>query len=188
METLLAPGLSIDSVDKLFFYPEISKPDFLPILGSSAIEQILSPTTSESSSSCCSSSSGFGEMERMSPDSTMDPIIGGDMTGGFNNGSSDHHHHLKHPADSTTHDLSSYDSDAFDSEDSVSSFAEAQEMAASRSANTANAANAALLWPKQLQDISDLDRRNRRSVSSSSSSKAAALLITKKKKCDRSVE
>jgi hypothetical protein len=68
----------------------------------------------------------------------------------------------QHQPDSTTHDLSSYDSDAFDSEDSVSSFAEVQ-------ANTANAANAALLWPKQLQQDVEHERRARRSMSTSSS-------------------
>ncbi len=85
----------------------------------------------------------------MSPDSTMDPIMG-EMSpsngSNFLNGSTSQH------PDSTTQDLSSYDSDAFDSEDSVSSFAEAQELAAAaKSAGSANSANAALLWPKQLQ-------------------------------------
>ena len=177
METLLPGSLMLDNVDRLFFHPEISKPDFLPVLGSSAIEQILSPTTSESSSSSsssssyCSSSSGFSEMERMSPDSTMDPITGEMSPSNGSNylvGSASQLH--QHP-DSTTQDLSSYDSDAFDSEDSVSSFAEAQELAAaSKSASSASPANAALLWPKQLQqDVTDQERRNRRSLSSSSS-------------------
>ena len=167
METMLPGNLMLDCVDRLFFQHEISKPDYLPILGTSALEQILSPSTSESSSasSCCSSSSGFGDMERMSPDSTMDPILGGMSPSHGSNYPTP----TSQQPDSTTHDLSSYDSDAFDSEDSVSSFAEVQEMAAAKIANSANAANAALLWPKQFPQDVEQERRVRRSMSSSSS-------------------
>ncbi len=171
METMLPGNLTLDCVDRLFFHQEISRPDYLPILGSSALEQILSPSISERSSvssysssssalsSSSSSSSGFGEMERMSPDSTMEPMLSPNLHSHFHSSPLQQQHHQP---DSTTQDMtSSYDSDAFDSEDSVSSFIEVQEA-------KANAANAALLWPKQLhQDVSE--RRVRRSMSTSSS-------------------
>jgi len=104
-------------------------------------------------------------MERMSPDSTMDPILA--LTSPDGQISNYSRLSSREQPDSTTNDLSSYDSDAFDSEDSVSSFAEVQEAAES--------ANAALLWPKQIEqpqieNLNESERRERRRISSSSSS------------------
>ena len=160
METLLQGNQSLDCVNRLFYCSD--KADYLPIIGSSALEQILSPSDSSSAaSSCSSSSSGFGDMERMSPDSTMTLGLLSPSSDQMSSYNSSSQLHLQ--PDSTTHDFSRYDSDAFDSEDSVSSFAEVQAAAA------ANAANAALLWPKQLQQDVEHERRVRRSLSSSSS-------------------
>lgn len=102
-------------------------------------------------------------MERMSPDSTVNPVLtltqnDASMVG-FGMVTT-----IEQP-DSTTNDLNSYDSDAFDSEDSVSSFAEVQEAAAA----------SGMMWPsvekphQECEGQQRVHRRERRSTSSSSS-------------------
>lgn len=90
----------------------------LPILGTSALEQFLDQES---------------ERMRMSPDSTMNHIESSSIRSeSSSNGDSQ-------VPDSTTSDMA-YDSDAFNSEDSCSSFAEAQQMQ-----QIANPSNANLL-------------------------------------------
>ena len=94
-----------------FFLNDKKSLDSLPILGTSALEQFL---VQES------------ERMRMSPDSTMNAVqIHVHNSNSINSDSSSN----DQIPDSTTSDLN-YDSDAFNSEDSCSSFAEAQQMAA----------------------------------------------------------
>ena len=97
-----------------FFLDEKKHLDSLPILGTSALEQFLHQDS---------------ERMRMSPDSTMPSEAVNSVASGPMSIHSDSSCHDQVP-DSTTSELA-YDSDAFNSEDSCSSFAEAQQMSLS---------------------------------------------------------
>ena len=149
METLI-PQATFDCVDR-FLYPSaaatttttttasattqvichhhsVEEETALPVLGSNALEQLLSQSVSDR----LVPNPALEAMERMSPDSSVD-------WKGSNNSSSmtvasslaspsgssvSSSASLVHQPDSTTADLNNYDSDAFNSDDSNHSFAE----------------------------------------------------------------
>lgn len=101
----------------------------LPIIGTSALEQILCPS-SPSSISTTSSSPSLHDMERMSPDSTME-FTRSHNGNPYQNCSGQALIENSPPIiaqpDSTTQDLSNYNSDEFDSDDSCDSSFDIQE-------------------------------------------------------------
>ena len=130
MEALMpAPVTSIDVERFLYSPPEDSASsgsEDLPIIGTSALEQILCPSSpssiSSSSTSCGSPLSSIRDMERMSPDSTMEysrTQSGDTFQTGYN--MAQNSPPIIQQPDSTTADLNNYDSDEFNSDDSCDS-------------------------------------------------------------------
>ena len=118
-----------DGVDRFFYHQQQQQPQQqpqqtdLPVLGVKALEQILFETQQASQIAPCTP-----EMERMSPDSSMDWAQNGDKmisTPTSSPSSSTSTLPLPQP-DSTTSDSVAYDSDAFNSDDSNDSCAEMQ--------------------------------------------------------------
>lgn len=130
------PPSSLDCVERFLYRPEEEEEEEqesktnldLPVLGSSALEQFLQQAVVQQQR--------LVDMERMSPDSTMEPLASETASISLTMVSQQYHSGGIAAPDSTTSDLT-YDSDAFNSEDSCSSFAEVQA--------TASASNAHLL-------------------------------------------
>lgn len=127
------PASNFDSsLEKFLYFPSDQQTD-LPVLGSSALDQLLQPFSKLVSEPVLDP-----VMERMSPDSSMDwmgqrmphqgyPINSSDDTASTSSGSVSSYKALgmKVQPDSTTSDVN-YDSDAFNSDDSNQSFVELQ--------------------------------------------------------------
>ena len=124
METLLPASHQQTSFDDRYFY---TASDLLPVIGTSAIDQVFSVKTTAGPYKT-SFSSHLQEMERMSPDSSMDwnqqqqPIPKGTQVSAEESSPVT----SAPQPDSTTNEFI-YDSDAFNSEDSNQSFAELSE-------------------------------------------------------------
>jgi uncharacterized C2H2 Zn-finger protein len=140
MEALMpTPVTSLDVERFLYSPPEDSASsgsEDLPIIGTSALEQILCPSSPSSISSHSSSTSSgsslssMHDMERMSPDSTME-FSRSQSGDAFQNANGYHLSQNSPPIiqqpDSTTADLNNYDSDDFNSDDSCDSSFEIQQ-------------------------------------------------------------
>ena len=141
MEALMPTPVTSFDVERFLYSPAedtaSSGTEDLPVIGTSALEQILCPSSPSSLSSTSSSTSSrssiasLHEMERMSPDSTME-FTRSQSGSAFqsSNGCPFTHNSpvvIGQP-DSTTTDLNNYDSDEFNSDDSCdSSSFEAQQ-------------------------------------------------------------
>lgn len=146
--------MSSSSLERFFLDEKKS----LPILGTSALEQFLHQES---------------ERLRMSPDSTVN--INAEHSSGQHSIHSDSSvHHNDQVPDSTTTDLA-YDSDAFNSEDSCSSFAEAQQM--TNAFAPPSSANLLLLQSEDSSSSLSFEKKVQNKKNAKKSKKAGDMLL-----------